>query len=140
MLLPRRRLKDRAPGRAMHQHRFGPLRRAGWLRGSVTSRLRMKQRFDGEISLCPWIEFGCGAGASLYGLSPATVGAPPKLQGERVIAWPPAGAAARIGSTPPRTVIAVAWPVVVPSVATIITASSFLKSARVAAGMRFTIC
>ncbi len=54
-------------------------------------------------------------------------GAPPKLHGERVTAWLPAGAAARIGSTPPSKVIAVAWPEAVPSVATIITASSFLE-------------
>src|ERR1700722_14704828 len=61
MLLLRRRLKDRAPDRAMHQRRFGHLRCADWPQRSVISRLRMKPRFDGEISLWRWIEFGCGA-------------------------------------------------------------------------------
>jgi len=53
--------------------------------------------------------------------------------------WLPAGAAVRIGSTPLNSVIAVTPPAAVPSVLTIITASPFCKSARVAAGSRLSI-
>src|SRR5258708_19544245 len=45
-----------------------------------------------------------------------------------------------MGSTPPSSVITVDGPLAPPSVATIITASPFCKSANAAAGMRLLIC
>src|SRR5260370_20314990 len=45
-----------------------------------------------------------------------------------------------MGSTPPSSVITVDGPLAPPSVATIITASPFCKSANAAAGMRLIIC
>ena len=63
------------------------------------------------------------------------------LQGGRIIDWaPPLGEASRIGSTPLSSVIAVTAPDAFPAVETIITASPFWRSARVARGTRLSIC
>ena len=56
-----------------------------------------------------------------------------------VLAWL-GEAARRIGSTPLSRIITVDGDVSLPSVATIIRASPFCMSARVAAGMRLNIC
>src|SRR5260370_39841062 len=58
----------------------------------------------------------------------------------RAAALIPLGAAVRIGSTPLNSVIAVTSDPVVPGVETIMTASSFCKSASVTAGKRLIIC
>ena len=62
-----------------------------------------------------------------------------RFHGERMVpAW--LGAAVRIGSTPLNRMIAVEGESALPSVATIIKASPFCKSASVTAGMRLNIC
>src|ERR1019366_1008651 len=76
-----------------------------------------------------------------YGVSPIAPATPPvdKFQGERMVpAW--LGEAVRIGSTPLNRMIAVEGELALPSVATIIRASPFCKSASVTAGMRLSIC
>src|SRR6267143_663535 len=62
------------------------------------------------------------------------------LQGERIVDALLFGEAWRMGSTPPRRVIAVGIPPGRPSVATSMTASPFCKSERVAGGMRLIAC
>src|SRR5467141_4173952 len=64
----------------------------------------------------------------------------PRLHGERIVDALLLGEASRMGSTPPSKVITVDCPFVPPSVATIITASPFCRSASFAAGMRLIIC
>src|SRR5215475_10286849 len=74
------------------------------------------------------------------GVAPSPPPPPPRLQGERIMSGVALEEACRIGSTPPSKVMIVLGVEGEPSVATIINASPFTKSALVAAGMRAIIC
>src|SRR5580698_5325557 len=72
---------------------------------------------------------------------PASPPAPLRFHGDNnIAACPPFGDAVRICSTPVNSVIAVGELVAEPSVATIMTALPFCKSAMVTAGSRLSIC
>src|SRR5712692_5123557 len=75
-----------------------------------------------------------------YGMAASPPGALLRLHGERIVEGLLLGEASRMGSTPPSKVITVDTPFGPPSVATIMTASPFCKSASVAAGMRLITC
>src|SRR5580692_3674862 len=76
-----------------------------------------------------------------YGFPPASPPEPLRFHGDNnMAACPPFGDAVRIGSTPVSSVIAVGALLADPSVATIITALPFCKSAMVTAGSRPSIC
>src|SRR5207245_10991890 len=82
----------------------------------------------------------CVARARHYGFPASPPEASPKVHGDRIEEALLFGEACRMGSTPPSNVMTDGTPFAPPSVATIITASPFWKSERVAAGMRLNAC
>src|SRR5438046_8343686 len=75
-----------------------------------------------------------------YGVGASPPTPVPRLHGERIVDGLLFGEASRIGSTPPSRVMTVGTPLAPPSVATIMTASPFCRSASVMGGMRLIAC
>src|SRR6266481_8731580 len=93
---------------------------------------------------CDWSSDVCSSDLYWTARHHGVAASPPppllRLHGERIVDALLLGEASKIGSTPPSSVITVYGPLAPPSVATIITASPFCKSANAAAGMRLIIC